>query len=125
MNIFWGQLDFLDGLVGGGESSNSMIWDTRTILIGVGAVLFLAIVLTLWVMLLRKPQRGRSHHHHRGALSNDERVEEKKHHHHRRRWVFFGKRRKRRRREFKRNPSLAQTGGLPPVREEPPFDSSF
>ena len=88
-----------------------------------GTLVLLTLVLVCWAAFLRKRPRQHSHHHH--------------HHHHR----SSGKsespgadagqsqdgerrrRRRRRRREHRpRNPTLAETGGLPPMRTDKPAE---
>ncbi|MBU6399142.1 MAG: hypothetical protein KGS61_02390 [Verrucomicrobia bacterium] len=96
------------------------------------AGLGLMILLFLWAKYLRRSGRPHhhSHHHHRssaaptapaatrnGTQSDEDDGPDARHHRHRRR---------RRRREHRgRNPTLAETGGLPPLRpSEPPSSPS-
>lgn len=84
----------------------------REWLIVIGAVVVVALLVGLWfVVALRSRRSGhRQHRHHRhdsgaGAEATDK----------------SGSRRHRRHRhsdDFPRNPTLAETGGLPPIREE-------
>jgi len=87
-----------------------------------GAVVLVALVVFFWVFLFRKDgKRRRKHHHH--------------HHHHRKSYreelqknasgikEFIRQRRRRHHHEHRPiNPTLAQTGGLPPLRDadQPP-----
>ena len=98
----------------------------RERLIIFGAIGLVALVLLLWAVLIRRKRRHRhSHHHHHH------------HHHHHSSGsdenptasqngsgpvTSEGKRRRRRRhhRHRPRNPTLAETGGLPPIRTDSP-----
>jgi FtsZ-interacting cell division protein ZipA len=89
----------------------------RETLIVIGAVLLLAVGLLLWASVAYKRRRRRSsshrQHHERklaGNASAENAEEERSSHSHRRR--------KRRREHRPRNPTLAETGGLPPIRPE-------
>jgi hypothetical protein len=85
-------------------------------LIYIGAILFITAVAALWIATTRQPLQH-SHRRHRQRHSL-------------RRWFggWFGKaddressgkKGRRRRSHRKRNPTLAETGGLPPVRSAP------
>jgi type VI protein secretion system component VasK len=97
---------------------------TRGGLIVFGAIGLVTLLALLWAIFLRKSGRRRHSHHHahdhsarpteapeapneEGALSPPQ---------NRRRW------RRARHRHRSRNPTLAETGGLPPVRPEGPPD---
>lgn len=87
----------------------------RDALLIVGAALVLGLVLFLWVYLTRKDRRHRSEYGEQVLMRNDGSS------HHRRR------RRRRHRQpgeeqseEPRRNPTLQETGGLPPVRPDEP-----
>ena len=95
----------------------------RDVLVIVATGLLLALVLVLWARWYVKRRR---HHRHesRSAVAPTIEVDEEAghpprhhhHHHHRHRH-----RRRRRHEEFRtRNPTLAETGGLPPARPDPP-----
>jgi hypothetical protein len=106
----------------------------RDVLLILGIGLFLAILLTFWARSYVRRSKKRSHHRHNHrspapiASSPNARLVDAKEpginstqtpadahhgqHHHRRR-------RRRRRDHRSRNPSLAETGGLPPQRSEP------
>jgi len=79
--------------------------------------LALGLILLLWARHYVK-RKQRHHHHDRKVVSHslaaasDQEEEEEPHHHSRRR-------RKRRREHRPRNPTLAETGGLPTTKTEP------
>jgi FtsZ-interacting cell division protein ZipA len=98
----------------------------KELLILLGAVGAVTLVLVLWAAYWRKRPRSRRrhhhHHHHRSENQIDspavteemepEDADEKRY-----------RRKRRRRREHRpRNPTLAETGGLPPLRTERPPD---
>jgi len=82
-----------------------------------GAVGLLILLFLTWALFLRKRKEDLSRWQiERRHLSNDGQPDASGHRHHRRR---------RRRREHRpRNPTLAETGGLPPARPEPPPEST-
>jgi hypothetical protein len=82
-----------------------------------GAVCVLVLLFLTWAMFLRKRKDELSGWKvERRQHSSNGQSDASGHHHHRRR---------RRRREHRpRNPTLAETGGLPPARPEPPPDST-
>src|SRR5262249_13082093 len=103
---------------------NKMDATTRDILIILGAVALVTLFALFWAVVFRSKRRPRHHHHH---------------HHHRAHTRsettapissqpepaagsgLRRKRRRHRRREHRtRNPTLAETGGLPPLRSAPP-----
>jgi hypothetical protein len=96
---------------------------TREGLIIFGALMLVTTAVTVWAVYVRKPKR-RKHRHHHGQHHSREAVEDavsesadddsepRK----RRRW------RRQRRDHHPRNPTLAETGGLPPVRTGGPPD---
>ena len=89
------------------------------VLILIGALLLLAVGLFVWAALVRK-RRHRPHYtypHHDSAEAETKREE-----HHESGGFFLGKRHRRRRHRYRRNPTLAEAGGLPPIRsdERPP-----
>ena len=92
----------------------------RETVIIIGAILLVALTILLWVIFIRK-RRLTKHHgreSERGMLLTDDEIKDR---HHSRSFLGFGKRRKhRRRRIHSRNPTLAETGGLPPIRKEEP-----
>ncbi len=98
---------------------SSMSPAMRETLILVGAMAFIALLIALWAVFLRKRGRRRHHHPHRHHHSQTERgpAPEAVPENRRRKW-----RRKRRRDHRPRNPTLAETGGLPPVRAQEPID---
>jgi flagellar biosynthesis/type III secretory pathway M-ring protein FliF/YscJ len=98
---------------------------TRDALMVFGALAALTLVLLLWAMFVRKRRRSdrlrREHRHsHEGApASHQNGAEEAGDERHRRR-----KFRRRRREHRPRNPTLAETGGLPPLRSGESRDSN-
>ena len=95
---------------------------TRERLIIFGAIGLVTLLVLLWAILLRKKRRRRREHHHAPRHSSrpaeaaetskdegDPATPEKRRH-----------RRRSGRRHRPRNPTLAETGGLPPVRSEGP-----
>jgi len=94
----------------------------RQLAIIFGAIFLVALAILIWAVFIRKPRpssvSGRGLE--RGTLLTNEEMKG-----HRNRRTFFGKRRKhRRRRAPSRNPTLAETGGLPPIREDAPSEDS-
>jgi hypothetical protein len=101
---------------------------SRDVVLVMGAALLVSILALLWAVFLRKKRR----HHHRSELhdhslstpaktqpalaqtGNSGNPGTSSHAHH--------KRRRRRRKERPRNPTLAETGGLPPIRSEGPLE---
>lgn len=91
----------------------------QDLLIVLGAGIGVLVLLIIWAVYLRRRSRHHSshhHHHHRSepaptaAPATSEEEPTSHHHHHRRR---------RQKREHRgRNPTLAETGGLPPPRPE-------
>jgi len=79
-----------------------------------GAIVLVVLLIVLWAIFLRKPRRrqsGEKHRrHHSPARPNSDEGSGGR----RRKW------RRRRREHRPRNPTLAETGGLPPIRTEPP-----
>ena len=89
------------------------------------AVCFLVTFLVLWVVYLRRPRRR--HHHHRNdaprsadAPTTLVRYRTEQNEDQGLLSLLKPKHRRRKRRFHHRNPTLAETGGLPPVRTEPP-----
>ena len=87
-------------------------------LIVVGAVLLVALAVLIWAIVFHKrgTKRQHRHHHHRrhGSFREDfkkttagikEIIQQRQHHQHRHK-------------HHPVNPTLAQTGGLPPIRED-------
>ena len=90
----------------------------------IGAILLVALAVMLWAIFIRKPQpssiSGRGLE--RGMLLTNAEMKGQRSS---RSFFGFGKRRKHRhRRSRSRNPTLAETGGLPPVRENEPSQDS-
>lgn len=141
MNLAPIQILFAQGIELSHSASNPVAQSTWTVLsdlmLIVGAGLGIAALLIVWVLYARKRRLSNHHHQHRQYHQHHQhghqerssaparppepvREEEsddsdqRQHHHHRRRRV-------RRRDHRPRNPTLAETGGLPPVR---PGDAS-
>ncbi len=95
----------------------------REMTIGFAAVGFMTVVLVILLISLSR-ESGRHHHHNHHRHSHDEETDEAvevtgdngdgSSHGRRRKW------RRRRRPHRPRNPTLAETGGLPPLRSQPP-----
>lgn len=81
----------------------------------VGAIIIVSAIVTLWIASSRLPlkQAEHEHQHRRSPLRRLTRMfgGGKKH-------DSSGRKRRRRREHRPRNPTLAETGGLPPVRRE-------
>ena len=82
--------------------------------ITVGALLAIAASAFLWAAFLRKRRRHPFHHlrHHAPAPPSTDNPE------HRKASFFSSRKRRRRRRKRPSNPTLAETGGLPPIRTQ-------
>ena len=97
---------------------------TKDILIIIGAIAVVTVLALIWAVTFKRRRRHHSHHHHH-------------HHHSHERSESVAevmpeeepaiesssrrRRRRHRRREHRpRNPTLAETGGLPPLRTTPP-----
>lgn len=104
---------------------NSPASGVREILLILGFLCVITLVGILWAAFLRKPRKRRHsyHHLHSSDDSNGGLPERRK----RRSGIarLFGRKRHRThsRRERPVNPTLAQVGGLPPQRRDPPRDS--
>lgn len=107
------------------ESWHWMGLTLKELLILLGAVGLVTLLLVLWAVYIRKAPRRHSHnhHHHRhhsedqdntSNVTQDPETEGNSEPRYRR------KRRRRRREHRPRNPTLAETGGLPPIRSERP-----
>jgi hypothetical protein len=99
------------------QFSNSRLYQTLIIF---GAITAAAVIGVIWAILYsqRKKHRKHRHHHHyehhpeEPASQNDNQSDEKGEGSSRRKW------RRHRREHRPMNPTLAQTGGLPPLRDE-------
>ena len=110
------------------QSWNSMSSGTRQFIIIFAALSAVVLIIFCWALFVRLPKRERAaflggRKSERGVLLSES---EQKSRRTRRRWFGSGKHRKRRRQERPRNPTLAETGGLPPLRadDEPPANSA-
>ncbi len=104
-------------------SSDGPAWSrvpglTQDMLVVLGVGILLLVVLLVWALFLRKRPHSHSHshsRHHRGIQIEESGESDSDHARH-----LHRHRRKRRRRDHRmRNPTLAETGGLPPPRSEP------
>jgi hypothetical protein len=89
-----------------------------------GIVLFVVLLIFAWATFWRKPRR-RSHSYHHARASGDAPAVGLPRRRKRRPWLLRVLRRHRRRRRHRRhhrpaNPTLADVGGLPPARHQPP-----
>ena len=94
---------------------------TREGLLIFSALVLVILLVVIWAVYFRKPPRRRHHHHHSHASTREPKLSETEQD------ALSRKPRKwrRRRREHRpRNPTLAETGGLPPVRPQGPGDTS-
>jgi hypothetical protein len=88
-----------------------------------GSVFLVSVGVFIWAAFFRKPRRHRHHHpHHPPANPAPETRSESR----KAGWFFFRKRHRHRHRhrELPRNPTLAEAGGLPPVRTQSPPPTS-
>ncbi len=104
---------FATGIAGLFEGKSFL--DPGVIVILALSLLFTAAVFT-WAAVFRKRRRPPGYRHHHSPATTQSSSEQKK----RSEW-FPRRRRRRQRREWTRNPTLAETGGLPPMHGgEPP-----
>lgn len=82
---------------------------TREYIAIFGSLGLLTVLALVWAVYFRRRHRHHHHHHHSAPNANAEPAREKG-------------RRRRRREHRPRNPTLAETGGMPPVREEESSD---
>ncbi len=104
----------LQDLTGGTALPSRGVFRDSMLVIGVGVGLGLVLLLAVlvWRSYFRKGSRAQETHHWDG----EEEDEDSQHNPSRRK-----RKRKRLRREHRpRNPTLAETGGLPPLRSDPP-----
>jgi len=97
----------------------------KELMILLGAVAIVSLILVVWAAFVRKTPRRHSHHHHHDYSAREENNEMRSEEtgsaegEGGRRY----RRKRRRRRDHRpRNPTLAETGGLPPLRADPPQD---
>lgn len=87
-----------------------------------GAVGLVTLLVFIWAVYFRKRPHSHSHQHHHSHSSDEASVSsvdtESETSGERR----YRRKRRRRREHRPRNPTLAETGGLPPLRSEPPPD---
>ena len=89
------------------------------ILVLIGAVLLVAVAVMIWAVAFRKKRKRTRlyHRHHRDSVESVASENSRKR--------TPGSRRRREGRERPRNPTLAETGGLPPVRLPPTPPTDF
>ena len=97
----------------------------KELMIVLGAVAIVTLIVVIWAAFLRKTPRRHSHHHHHDYSAREENNEMRSEEtgsaegEGGRRY----RRKRRRRRDHRpRNPTLAETGGLPPLRADQPQD---
>jgi len=97
---------------------------TRDILIIIGPTAVVTVLALIWAVTFKKRRRHHSHHHHHHHHHSQERTEttaEATAEEEPAVESSSRRRRRHRRREHRpRNPTLAETGGLPPLRTTPP-----
>jgi hypothetical protein len=87
-----------------------------------GSIALIVFVVFAWAIVFRKQRHRHHRHHHHQKRRYPEPVMNKSDEP--RRGIFFNRRKKRKRKErLRANPTLAETGGLPPPRDEPPTPS--
>jgi len=96
----------------------------KELLILLGAVALVTSMLLVWAVYFRKRPRAHSHHHHHHHSHNQTNSSDSTNQSNGEEGGQRRYRRKRRRRRDHRprNPTLAETGGLPPLRSEHPQD---
>ena len=112
--VFLAQLNALEELAPTKALGKTGGMLARDILLIVGALLVLSLILLFWAKSVTHRKRHRRHSARSGTGSSESRepaAATREHRHHRRR---------RSRRDHRaRNPTLEETGGLPPMRDEP------
>jgi hypothetical protein len=84
-----------------------------------GAMAVVTLLVVVWAAFIRKKPRKRLHHYRRPQVSRAAEPETAEEPEQPAEEPGGGRRRKRRRREHRpRNPTLAETGGLPPIKPE-------
>ena len=87
----------------------------------ISAVSIVIVIVLVWAIFIRKPGRDRPRRYHYPGLSNAE-SSAKEGQNGNSNDRSHRKRRRRRREHRLRKPTLSETGGLPPVREDVPSD---
>ncbi len=90
----------------------------REMLIIFGAVTLVTVLLLVWAVSLRKPRRRHGSHRAKEEPANLVRYRQEQHEDTGLLSLLKPKRRRRKRRWHHRNPTLAETGGLPPIRSD-------
>lgn len=108
------------------DSGRWMGMTLKEVLEVLGAVALVSALIFLWAIYLRKKPRTHSHHHHHHhhhSPSSEETLESLNSSDSEESGERRYRRKRRRRREHRpRNPTLAETGGLPPLRSDRPTD---
>lgn len=96
------------------DTWNSGASGFRQTMIIIGAILLVAVAVLLWAVYIRKPRLAKHHGRdsERGMLLTDDEMKSRQ--------QSRPHRKHRRRRSRSRNPTLAETGGLPPIRNDEP-----
>jgi hypothetical protein len=89
----------------------NMQGETGYVLITLLLLALIVMAVFIWAAFVRDPSRRRHHHHRHHSTTWEQPANDGKHGHHRHR--------RKRPRDMPRNPTLAETRGLPPVRPEP------
>lgn len=84
-------------------------------LIILGAIFLIIVLIFFWVVAFRNPRRRHSHRH-KPATASLKRFRKEQHEDEGLRALFQRKHRRRKQRHTQRNPTLAETCGLPPAR---------
>jgi hypothetical protein len=113
--VFFGEMTFDEAL----DPWRSLSAATRDALIIGGAFTLVIATVFLWAVYVRKPKRRHHSHHRPHRSASDDSSNGSGQSPGRRKW------RRPRREHRPRNPTLAETGGLPPARNEAPPDSQF
>jgi hypothetical protein len=103
----------LPGLLAWTNPLSRMSSTTRELVLVMGGLWLASMVVVIWALFFRSKRRHRSHHHHSARTPSPSSDAGETGDSRRRR-----RRRKRRSSEMPLNPTLAQTGGLPPLRSE-------
>lgn len=127
MQILASLLDFLRSNAETSSAGTSFWLGVRGVLVVLGAIVLMTLVLFLWARYLRRPSRKRSEHYTypeptparpTPEAASDEDEDSAQQVRHRQRY------RKRKHEHRGRNPTLAEIGGLPPVRDVEPTNKT-
>jgi hypothetical protein len=90
----------------------NMQGETGYVLITLLLLALIVLAVFIWAAFVRDPGRRRHHHHRHHSATWEQPANDGKREHHRHR--------RKHARDLPRNPTLAETRGLPPVRPQPP-----